>query len=171
MPDFHKNFAYSTVAVAPTPAVSGSSLTVGNGSLFPAPPFNVTVWPIGAMPLSTNAEIVRVTAIVGNVFTILRSQEGSNARAIIVGDQIAETITAKALTDIENQNVVNETPVGLIDGVNDTYTSAFNFRAGSVSLYINGLREYHYTTMAANMIIIDDPPLTGYLLKIDYIKT
>lgn len=101
--DAHKNFAYSTVVVAPSPHTSGTSLEVatGDGALFPAAPFNATVWPINEQPLSSNAEIVRVTAIVGDVLTITRAQEGSFARTVIVGDQIAATITAKTLTDVE----------------------------------------------------------------------
>ena len=39
MPDAHKNFAYSTIATAPTPATSGTTLVVqaGEGALFPHP--------------------------------------------------------------------------------------------------------------------------------------
>jgi hypothetical protein len=105
--DAHKNFPYSTVATAPSPASSGLSLTVatGEGVLFPTPPFNATVWPKSRQPLASNAEIVRVTQIVGDVFTILRSQEGTSAREVIVTDQIAATITAKTLTDAESGNI------------------------------------------------------------------
>lgn len=101
MADAIKNFAYSTVLTAPSPADTGTSLTVqsGEGALFPTPPFNVTVWPAGTIPLSSNAEIVRVTAIVGDVFTISRQAEGSSSRSIIVGDSISATITAKGMGD------------------------------------------------------------------------
>ncbi len=101
--DAHKNFAYSTVAVAPIPATSGTALTVasGQGSLFPAVPFNATVWPAGVQPSAANAEIVRVTLIVTDVLTITRAQESSSARTIVTGDQIANTVTAKVLIDIE----------------------------------------------------------------------
>lgn len=101
--DAHKNFAYSTVATAPSPASSGTSLVVaaGDGSKFPAAPFNATVWPANSQPTTANAEIVRVTAKSTDTFTITRAQESSSARSIGVGDQIAATITAKLLTDIE----------------------------------------------------------------------
>jgi len=102
--DAHKNFAYSTVATAPSPASSGTSLVVqaGDGVKFPAASFNATVWPAGANPTTANAEIVRVTAIGTDTFTITRTQESTSARSIIVGDQVAATITAKTLTDVEN---------------------------------------------------------------------
>jgi hypothetical protein len=103
-----KNFAVTTVATAPTPATTGTSLTVATsaGVLFPDTPFNATVWPIGAIPLVDNAEIVKVTNITGDVFTITRQQESTNSRAIQVGDQIAATITAKTAHDIKNLNSV-----------------------------------------------------------------
>lgn len=103
MADAHKNFAYSLVATAPSPATTGTSLivTAGQGSLFPAPPFNVTIWPTSTQPLTTNAEIVTVTGIATDTLTIVRTQEGTAARSVVVGDQIAATITAKTLSDAE----------------------------------------------------------------------
>jgi len=107
--DAHKNFAYSTVATPPSPGVSGTSLVVaaGGGANFPTPPFNLTVWPIGVIPLPTNAEIARCTAISVDTLTLARAQEGSTARAIIAGDQVAASITAKTITDIETMLVYN----------------------------------------------------------------
>src|SRR5215831_18827737 len=110
MPDAHKNFAYSTVATPPSPGVSGTSLVVaaGDGAKFPTPPFNVTIWPIGAIPLTTNAEVARVTGIATDTLTFANAsgtrtpQEGSNARTIIAGDQISAAITAKTLQDVED---------------------------------------------------------------------
>ncbi len=103
MPDAHANLAYSTVATAPSPATSGTSLVVssGHGTRFPAAPFNATIWPTGEIATPANAEIVRVTAISTDTLTITRAQESTSARTVIVGDQIAATITAKTLTDVE----------------------------------------------------------------------
>src|ERR1019366_5993586 len=100
------NGAYSTVLTAPSPASSGTSLVIqsGDGVRFPTAPFNATVWPAGAQPLFANvvnAEIVRVTSVTTDTFTITRAQEGTSARSIVVGDQIDATITAKTVTDIE----------------------------------------------------------------------
>jgi parallel beta-helix repeat protein len=96
--DDHANFAYSTVAV-----VGSNTLDVqsGDGSLFPTPPFNATVWEHNTIPTSDNATIIRVTAISGDRFTFTRMQEGSNDREILVYDQITAGITKKTLTDIE----------------------------------------------------------------------
>lgn len=103
MANAHKNFAYSLVATAPSPASSGTSLvvTAAQGALFPAVPFQATIWPTAANPISTNAEIVTVTAIATDTLTIVRANEGSSARTVVVGDQIAATVTAQTLTDVE----------------------------------------------------------------------
>lgn len=108
MPDAHKNFAYSTILTAPSPATSGTSLVLasGDGTKFPAVSFNATVWPAGVQPLTTNSEIIRVTTIATDTLTITRAQESTSARSILVGDQIAATITAKTLTDIEGMALV-----------------------------------------------------------------
>ena len=112
--DSHKNAAYSLVATAPSPASSGTSLvvTAGEGGRFPAVPFNATVWATGAQPVFAaggttggNFEIVRVTARTTDTLTITRAQESTTARTIVVGDQIAATITALTLTDIEGMTV------------------------------------------------------------------
>lgn len=104
MPDAHKNLAVSAVATAPSPATSGTSLvlTAGHGSRFPTAPFNATIWPTGAVPDPTNAEIVRVTAVSTDTLTITRAQESTTARTVVVGDLIAATATVKTFTDLED---------------------------------------------------------------------
>lgn len=106
------NFAYGVVTVAPSPADSGTSLSMAtaDADLFPDPStqaYNIVVFPSNAAPISTNAEIVRVTAkgspSGGNVaFTITREQESTTARTIVVGDRVALMPTAKTITDIGN---------------------------------------------------------------------
>ena len=111
MVDALKNFAYSLVATAPSPATSGTSLVVtsGQGTLFPAAPFDATVWPAGSQPTSTNAEIVRVTAVSTDTFTITRAQYGTTAQSIAIGYQIAQTIDANLLSQIIGAGPSNQT--------------------------------------------------------------
>src|SRR5689334_14876675 len=103
--DSHKNFAYSTLTNAP--GTGGTSIIVqsGDGAKFPTAPFNATVWPAGSQPTKANAEIVRVTLVATDTFTVTRNtgtetESGTN-RNMGIGDQIAASITAKTLTDIE----------------------------------------------------------------------
>jgi hypothetical protein len=61
-----------------------------------------TIWPSGTIPLADNAEIVRVTGVLVDVFTVERGREGTTPRDIKSGDQIIAALTAKAFSgDIE----------------------------------------------------------------------
>jgi len=133
MADSKKNFSYSLVATAPDPAASGTSLTVtmGEGALFPTPPFNVTVWPSGEQPLASNAEIVRVTDITGDVFTIDREEEGTTAISIAVGYQIAATITVQVFSDYVPYTGAT---TNLDLGANSLTASTINVGTGSFNL-------------------------------------
>jgi hypothetical protein len=121
--DGHKNFADSTVAIAPSPADLGNQLQVqpGEGALFPNAPFNAPAIPPGVKATLQNSEIVRVTAIDGDTLTIIRAQEGTSAKKIGVGWFIGDAITAKTLTDIEqsinNSSVTKGFAIGMAVGL------------------------------------------------------
>lgn len=103
----YKNFSYSQIAVAPSPATTGTSIALnsGDGDEFLDPAvsgeYNIVIWPVNSLPLSSNAEIAKVTAKTGDVLTIVRAQEGSVARTVIIADQIMHAMTAKTFTDLE----------------------------------------------------------------------
>jgi hypothetical protein len=103
--DAHTNLAQTSVATAPSPATSGTSLVVtgSTGSRFPAVPFNATIGPANTALTSANSEIVRVTARSTDTLTITRAQEGTTARTVVVGDVIFAGPTVKTFTDIETQ--------------------------------------------------------------------
>lgn len=158
--DAHKNFAYSTVDVVPSPADSGTSLTVasGEGSRLPTPPFNATVWPVNTIPTPLNAEIIRVTNITGDVLTIIRAQEGTSARTILQSDAIAATHTSKNQTDVENafatialndlSDVVIATPV--VDQV--IKYNGTNWINGSISTVNGGSGvDFFYSDVASDI--------------------
>lgn len=131
--DARANFGYSVVAGAPSPATSGTSLTVsaGHGSRFPTPPFNAVVWPADTIPTPANAEIVRVTSIVTDTLTIDREEESTTARTIIVGDQIAAAITKKTLDDIATALATIVTDHGALSGLGDDDHTQYLKKRGS----------------------------------------
>jgi len=100
------NFIISTVDTAPDTPDEGLTLTVDSvdeglfTSLMVTGAFNAVVWPLGVEPRITNAEIIRITDITDGVFTIERGQEGTTARNIASGWNIAVTPTSKTITDI-----------------------------------------------------------------------
>lgn len=157
MADAYKNFAVSLVATAPSPATSGTSLavTAGHGTRFPAVPFNATIWPAGALPDPVNAEIVRVTVISTDTFTITRAQEGSTARTVVVGDLIAATITKKLLDDIATA-VANSRTITAVFG-----TGAAVIAAGETTFVSC---PYGGTITAARLLVVDNAVTPGSIV-------
>lgn len=102
MADNRKNLAIGTVAAggAPSPATSGTSLTVttGHGARFATGSFWATIGPAGVLPDPSNAEHMRCS-VAGDVFTLTRAQKGSTARAIVAGDVIYQGLYAEDLVD------------------------------------------------------------------------
>ncbi len=81
----------TTVATAPSPARTGTSLIVasGHGADFGPAPFTVKVWPTAdTAPHQSTAERIYVTAISTDTWTFVRAWGASSSRAILVGDKI-----------------------------------------------------------------------------------
>ena len=132
--DARRNFALSSVAVAPTPAASGLALdlVIGGGALMPTPPFNAVCWPEGAMPLASNAEIMRVGSITGDSVALsARGQEGTSAQQIAVGWQFADMLTAKTIEDLKNMVEAETARAEAAESANTTAISAETTRAES----------------------------------------
>lgn len=94
------NFAFSTVATAPSPATSGTSLVVaaGTGGRFFVG--TAAVFPRGDFPSPVTAEVIRISAVASDTLTIVRARESSSARAIVAGDVIVQGVTAGMWDDL-----------------------------------------------------------------------
>lgn len=57
-------------------------------------------------------------------------------------DVLAESLVGEGFSS-GAEYVINETPTGMVNGVNATYTSAFNFIPESVQIEINGIDQYN----------------------------
>lgn len=99
MDDF-VNFPDTNVAVAPSSGGLTLTVTSGHGGDLPVPPFNAVVCAFNQRPRKTNATIIRVTGIVDDELTFLRTQEFSNDRTILVGDAIYAAVTKKFIDDL-----------------------------------------------------------------------
>ncbi len=69
--------------------------------------------------------------------------------------------------------VFNETPAGLVNGSNATFTSAFDFIPESVKVEINGLGQKkvtHFNTIGNDIITLNESPLSGDQIQVHYIK-
>lgn len=131
-----KDFATSTVLLAPDPADSGTEITIqsGHGARMAATPFDAVAHEDGVLPTLDNAEKVQVTDVTGDVLTIVRAQGDTTAKNIAVGwrisnaifsDDFAETFddlsagtTNKAFTGTEKTKLA-----GIEDGADVTDTA------------------------------------------------
>ena len=77
------------------------------------------------------------------------------------------------LDDIEEALVVNEVPVGDINGINKDFTTAYPFRAGTVKLKRNGMAMKgtdDYIVVSDTEIQFIRAPRTGANVLIDYMR-
>lgn len=117
--DPHSNFGQSLIATAPSPATSGTTLTLTTGDvaalgLPTTGSFDAGIWPAGALPLVSNCEIVRCTWTSGDSYNIVRNQEGSTNRAVLIGDQFELGDFKKLFTDLET--AINDTSFAWFTG-------------------------------------------------------
>lgn len=69
--------------------------------------------------------------------------------------------------------VVGEIPSGNINGINATFTSAFNFIPESVEVFVNGIqatKNVDYTTSGATTIIFTYSPAVNDIIRLNYNK-
>lgn len=88
----------------------------GDGALFPAAPFYLTLSPKNKWSRKINSEIVLVTAKSTDTFTITRAQKGTTAKEFSYGDLIANGIYVEDFTDLEDY-VDNEVDAGITAAV------------------------------------------------------
>lgn len=77
----------------------------GDGSLFPAAPFYLTISPKNKWSRKINSEIVLVTAKSGDVLTITRAQKGTTAKEFSYGDLVANGIYKEDMDDLQTAAV------------------------------------------------------------------
>ena len=98
-------FTVSSVAVAPSPGTSGTTMSVlpvdASAGIFSTPPFNLTCSPSGQAPTIYNSEVVRVTAMSGaSITSMLRAQENTVEQNIQVGWIVEQGITPLTIAQI-----------------------------------------------------------------------
>lgn len=169
----YTNNARATIATAPSPATSGTSLVVasGKGALFPAPGngFWATIWNKTSFPDPTddaNMEIVLVTARSTDTFTITRAQQGTAARTVTTSDTIARFWTSTDVTDLTT--AINNDETGkewnIYDAVvaasgGDYTTLGAALAAGKGSIFVRR-GTYTETTTALNTYTLTSKNLT-----------
>ena len=170
--DNKADLSLGIVATAPSPATSGTSITLqaGQGADMPPVPFKALLYPPGVIPTRANAERVRVTARPGSsdTFTILRAQGIFTAKTVATGWVMSNNIFAD---DINNSSVTfDEALTGTINGVNTVFTTTANFT--TIQVYKNGVRMTKagdFSITGANQITFVTAPVANTVLTADYV--
>jgi hypothetical protein len=142
------NLALGTVATAPSPATTGTSLVLQSeeGARFPQPStdgsFLVTAMPPGENPHSDNSEILLVTARSTDTLTITREQGDTSAQSIAENWIIAQSIYKENILDEDDMASDSDTAlatqqsikayVGEISGWRDNGLSGATFTRDSI---------------------------------------
>lgn len=89
-----KDFATGVVVIAPSPTISGTTLTLqsGEGARMPATPFKATAHPPGVYPTLDNAEKITVTDVTSNTLTFTRAGGDTTAQDIDTGWIISNSL-------------------------------------------------------------------------------
>ncbi len=160
-------------------------LIVSDASSFPSSPdFLITIWDKITFPEpcdDPNQEILKVTNVVGNTFTILRGQEDTIGASHANGQAVESLITAGTFENIENEisialniPVIGEDLTSQIDGITDIFTIANIYISSTTAVYLNGQRLRRglgYTEETSTTIkILGDILIVGKKLLIDYFK-
>lgn len=97
-----KDFATGIVDTAPSPATSGTSLTLqsGQGARMPATPFYAVAHPPAEMPTTDNAEKILVTNVSSDTLTITRAQDGTTAQSIESGWRLTNALFLRDLSQL-----------------------------------------------------------------------
>ena len=139
--DAHGTLVATLLTNAPGAGGTTFNVTAGTGALFPAVPFNCTVWTANTLPVraasqlgipnSALAEVVRVTNVTGDVLTVTRAQENTTAQNWGVGAVIGNTITALDITAIE-ANALGGTVTTLSEPVTAGHMATFADTTGKI---------------------------------------
>lgn len=96
------NNAITTLAASVS--TSGTTLTVDDGSSFPTISLTSHTY-VTLQDATENKEVVKVTAINGNTFTVVRARDNTTARAFSIGDKVELRLTAVLLEEISDKVV------------------------------------------------------------------
>lgn len=178
-----KNCARTTINQVGGINASDLSLIVSDATLFPTSgDFLVTIWDKVSYPNpcdDANTEIVKVTGVSGNTFTILRGQEDTVGVSHANAQAVEMLITAGTFEEIEdaikissNIPVIGEDLTSQIDGIEDTFTVSSSYVSNTVAVYLNGSRlrrDFDYTEETDTTIkILGDLVIVGEKIVIDY---
>lgn len=122
----------------------------------------------------TNEKVLVTNVLIPlNGLIVLRAQGGTTATAKTPGKDYVLTVdTPASVSSPTGTEVPNETPAGVVNGSNATFTLVSAPIAGSLKLYKNGVRQTNPTDFTISGLTITfaggNVPQTGDILLADY---
>ncbi len=180
-----KNCASTTINQVGGIDSSVTSLVVADASPFPSTgDFILTIWDKATFPDpcdDSNVEIIKVTGVSGNTFTIVRGQEDTVGASHSNGQAVEMLITAGVLENIEDEittalqvPVIGEDLTSQVNGITDTFNIANTYISNTTAVFLGGQRlrrGFGYLEVTGTTIrILDAVPPVGKKLTIDYFK-
>ena len=182
------NCASSTINQSGGLNSSDLTVIISDVSSFPTSgDFLSTMWNESTFPDPCDdpkAEIVKVTGVSGNTFTIERGQEDTTGKAHANGQTIAMLITAGTFEELQNainalspgEQVDSEELSSQVDGLTNSFTTSFNYVAGTLKIYVGGFRQTpgvgkDYTETGVNSFDLNYIPEVGERILVDYTKS
>lgn len=164
---------------------SDISLTVPDASSFPSSgDFLITIWDKGNNfdPCDDpTQEILKVTNVIGNIFSINRGQEDTIGSAHANGQAVEMLITAGIFEEIENAittgitlPIIGEDLTSQINGVDNIFTIANSYISNTTSVFYRGQhlrRGFGYTEDTSTQITVLGDIIMGGTLVINYYKS
>ena len=160
----------STTLSAAISSTSATSISVASSSTFPAPGAGEYFY--ATIDDGTNNEIVKVTAVSGTAWTVVRASDNPTARTFSSGDTVQLRAAAALLTDIQqniaaksaNQTVYNAT----------TASSATTYDVGTnpqnennAMVFLDGVMQHHDTfSFSGSTLTFDAAPSNGLKLEV-----
>jgi hypothetical protein len=164
MPTFLQKKNNAQSELASTISVGGLSLTVSDASSFPVSGnFMITIWNRTSYTdpgLDPDMEIVKVTSVAGNTFTIERAQESTSAKEHASGADVRLLFTVGQIQEIEdtiNDLIADGSSIQNLTGTNIPFSQSGFFATNlndAVEEIASGERLYHWG-------LIDMPDLSG----------
>ena len=108
-------------------------------------------------------------------FTITGANQITFVTAPATGTKLTASyiIGSQTMINGSNSTILDETPAGTINGSNTTFTTARAYIAGSLQVFINGVKQkrtthFTETTPASGIFTMGDAPLTGDDIMVNY---
>ena len=183
-----KNCSRTTINQVGGINASDVSLTITDASTFPSTgDFLSTIWyKVNFLDPcdDPNKEIIKVTNVVGNVFTIVRGQEDTVGASHSNGQAVEMLITAGIFENIEDEinilspgeQVRNEILTSQIDGATNSFNTQNNYVVNTLEVFVGGLMQspgasLDYTETGSNSFQLNYTPVSGEVMLVRYTKS